>query len=53
MDEIIKELKSLIEDCETCKNASWKECGCSQEGFNDGINKAILLIEGHVKGEKG
>lgn len=45
---VLKKLKEQIKSkCNICGNiedSQWKDCGCYQEGFNDGIKKSIEFL---------
>lgn len=46
---IFKELEDQIKDCKICGGPSdVRECGCQQDGFNQGIKKAIEILEKHI-----
>jgi len=51
MKGLFKELEDQIKDCSVCGTDpdDWKECGCQQDGFNEGIKKAIEIIERKIK----
>jgi len=42
-----KQQNKICSCCGDLEKAGWKECGCDQEGFNRGIEKAIEMFIKH------
>lgn len=42
-----KQQNKVCSCCGDIDKAGWKECGCDQEGFNRGIEKAIEMFIKH------
>lgn len=45
IDLLEREKESKCNCCGDIETAGWKECGCSTEGSNEGIDKAIKLFK--------